>query len=200
MITKEELIQNPPDQVHLSLSLPGTVWNYKRLSGHMFRKYHIYVSSDTEEKMPEHLFYNTDLRSDMGFVYDFAEGNHGTISYVPRNKLAEVSTLKTPVFLFLLTLSIIAGFYLIWFGLTSGTSPCYYRPEFGTAASCFVIDYYDGFEFLPTAIGFLLLLLAGLLAIRRARQTNSRILGAIKSEQWRKLVMDSDTAGTDLFG
>jgi len=68
-VNKKQLMLNPQNEVHLLLNLPKDIDTYKKLQKHMLWQYHIDVDLSCEYFGD--LFYNADLRSFMGFVYEF---------------------------------------------------------------------------------------------------------------------------------
>jgi hypothetical protein len=60
-------------QVRIEVDIPTSVDTPKKLSKYLWKNYHFEIS--TEEDYEDHLFYNPDLRSEMGFVEESGSGS-----------------------------------------------------------------------------------------------------------------------------
>jgi len=74
IITKKEAMLNPPNEIHLDLSETLEklgITSYRRLKNYMRKKFGIDLDIDPKSDYYEDLFYNSDLRSRMGFMHEF---------------------------------------------------------------------------------------------------------------------------------
>lgn len=69
MPTRKELMLNPPNEVHLYIHFPKSVNTWEDMKKYLWNNFHIDWDIDPESDYYEHLFYNSDLRSMMGFLY-----------------------------------------------------------------------------------------------------------------------------------
>lgn len=59
------------NETHLALNIPETVTGDEQIQEYLLKEYHIDV--DLSEEWYSHLFYNADLRSHMGFIWEFGD-------------------------------------------------------------------------------------------------------------------------------
>jgi len=69
---KAQIMLNPQNEIHLDLN--GTleqknITTYEELRTYLWKNFHIDIDIDSESDYFEHLFYNSDLRSQMGFMF-----------------------------------------------------------------------------------------------------------------------------------
>ena len=71
MLSKKEIMLNPPNEVHLSLDVPSNIVTDEQLHKYLWDNFHIDLDTDSESDNYYDLFYNQDLRSMMGFMRDW---------------------------------------------------------------------------------------------------------------------------------
>lgn len=73
-LTKKEAMLNPPSEIHLDLSETLEklgIDSNRKLKNYLWKKFHIDLDIDSNSEQYEDLFYNADLRSFMGFMFEY---------------------------------------------------------------------------------------------------------------------------------
>jgi hypothetical protein len=70
---KKEVIINCPKEIVLEVSIPDEICceEYEKVADYMYQTYHIDIDVDEESDYFENLFFNQDLRSQMGWVMNW---------------------------------------------------------------------------------------------------------------------------------
>jgi hypothetical protein len=74
MQTKKEAMLNPNNEIHLDLNETlerKGINTYRKLKNYLWKNFHIDLDTDSKSENFEDLFYNSDLRSHMGFMVEF---------------------------------------------------------------------------------------------------------------------------------